>query len=53
MSEPTLARLGNRFEYQELPAANLKGKEKPFKMFEILRTRPMQQVPASLASTST
>jgi adenylate cyclase len=53
VSEPTLSRLGNRFEYQELPAANLKGKEKPFKMFEILRMRPMQQVPASLASTST
>ena len=53
VSEPTLSRLGNRFEYKELPPAHLKGKEKPFKMFEILRTRPLQQVPASLASTST
>src|SRR4029077_4457355 len=53
VSEATLARLGNRFEYTELPPAHLKGKEKPFKMFEILRTRPVQQVPASLASTST
>ncbi|HEX3598057.1 MAG TPA: adenylate/guanylate cyclase domain-containing protein [Polyangiaceae bacterium] len=53
VSEGTLARLGNRFEYKELPPAHLKGKEKPFKMFEILRQRPMQQVPVSLASTST
>lgn len=53
VSEATLARLGNRFEYTELPPAHLKGKEKPFKMFEILRARPVQQVPASLASTST
>jgi adenylate cyclase len=53
VSEATLARLGNRFEYKELPPAHLKGKEKPFKMFEILRQRPLQQVPAALASTST
>jgi adenylate cyclase len=53
VSEATLARLGNRFEYTELPPAHLKGKEKPFKMFEILRARPVQQVPAALASTTT
>jgi adenylate cyclase len=53
VSEATLSRIGNRFEYQELPAAHLKGKEKPFKVFEILGTRPAVQVPASLASTST
>ncbi|HEX4340546.1 MAG TPA: adenylate/guanylate cyclase domain-containing protein [Polyangiaceae bacterium] len=53
VSEPTLSRLGNRFEYTELPAAHLKGKEKPFKMFQIHRLRTMAQVPASLASTST
>jgi adenylate cyclase len=47
VSEQTLARVGNRFEYEELPPAHLKGKEKPFKMFQILRARPAVQVPAS------
>lgn len=51
VSEQTLARLGNRFEYEELPPAHLKGKEKPFKMFQILRTRPAVQVPASLVGS--
>ncbi|MBM4361620.1 MAG: adenylate/guanylate cyclase domain-containing protein, partial [Deltaproteobacteria bacterium] len=37
VSEATLLRLGDRFEYRELPPANLKGKEKPFKMFEVTR----------------
>ena len=50
VSEATLLRLENRFEYQELPPANLKGKEKPFKMFEILRPRISVQVPATVAS---
>jgi adenylate cyclase len=49
VSEQTLLRLGNRFEYEELPPAHLKGKEKPFKLFQILRARPAVQVPASLA----
>lgn len=47
VSEPTLSKLGNRFEYKELPPANLKGKEKPFRMFEITRTRISVQVPAT------
>jgi adenylate cyclase len=56
VSDPTLARLNNLFEYQELPPAHLKGKEKPFRMFEILRRRTAVQVPAAVeapaASTS-
>lgn len=36
VSEDTLAALNGRFEYRELSAAHLKGKEKPFKVFEIL-----------------
>jgi adenylate cyclase len=39
-SESTLALLGNRFEYEELPAASLKGKERPLRLFNILRERP-------------
>jgi adenylate cyclase len=51
VSEATLSQLGNRFEYQELPPGVLKGKEKPFKMFEVLRVRPSVQVPAAIGST--
>lgn len=45
VSESTLSRLGNKFEYQELPPAHLKGKEKPFRMFQIFRARAAAQVP--------
>jgi adenylate cyclase len=48
VSEQTLARLGGKFETEELPPANLKGKEKPFRMFDIKRANPSVQVPASL-----
>jgi len=52
VSETTLARLGGKFETEELPPANLKGKEKPFRMFDIKRAHPSVQVPASLRSNS-
>jgi adenylate cyclase len=52
VSEATLARLGNRFTYEELPPAHLKGKEKPFKMFQILRSRTSMQVPAAIGSAT-
>jgi adenylate cyclase len=52
VSETTLSRLRNLFEYEELPPAHLKGKEKPFKMFQILRTRTAVQVPASIGSST-
>jgi adenylate cyclase len=39
VSEPTLALLGDRFEYDELKPAHLKGKEKPLRVFNILRER--------------
>jgi adenylate cyclase len=48
VSEQTLARLNGKFETEELPPANLKGKEKPFRMFDIKRAHPSIQVPASL-----
>lgn len=40
VSEPTLRKLGGRFEYEELPAAALKGKEKPLPIFNIKREKP-------------
>lgn len=48
VSEGTLARLQNKFEYEELPPAQLKGKEKPFRVFNIKSYRPNVQVPAAV-----
>jgi len=48
ISEATLNRLGGKFEVEELPPAQLKGKEKPFRMFDIKRAHPSVQVPVSL-----
>lgn len=40
VSESTLAKLGSRFEVEELPAASLKGKEKPLRIFNVVREKP-------------
>ncbi len=40
VSELTLARLGGRFEVDELPPAHLKGKEKPLRIFNVKREKP-------------
>lgn len=40
VSEFTLARLGPRFEIEELPPAHLKGKEKPLRIFNVKREKP-------------
>jgi adenylate cyclase len=48
VSEATLARLGGKFEVQELPAAQLKGKERPFRVYDVKRLAPQVQVPAAL-----
>ena len=39
VSEWTLARLGNRFEVDELPPQKIKGKEKPVRIFNVKRDR--------------
>jgi adenylate cyclase len=39
VSEYTLARLGPRFEIEELPPAQLKGKEKPLRLFNVKREK--------------
>lgn len=41
----TLDRLANRFEYEELEPAKLKGKDKPVAIFNVLRRNPSVQVP--------
>ena len=48
VSETTYARLGGRFEVEELPPAALKGKERPLRIYNVIRERPMAQVPAAL-----
>jgi adenylate cyclase len=47
ISEATSARLRNRFEVEELPPAALRGKEKPFRVFNVKRLNPQVQVPAA------
>ncbi len=39
ISETTHARLGNRFDCEELPAAALKGKEKPLRIFNVKKEK--------------
>jgi adenylate cyclase len=39
ISETTLARVGNRFEVEEIEARSLKGKEKPVRRFNVLREK--------------
>ena len=51
ISEATLAKLGGKVEYEELPAANLKGKEKPFRIFDVKRLAPSVQVPLVASAT--
>jgi adenylate cyclase len=48
VSETTLSRLGNRFEFEELPPAHLKGKEKPLRLFNVKNEKTGKQVPDNL-----
>jgi adenylate cyclase len=40
VSEATLSKLGNRFEFEEIEPRSLKGKEKPMRRFNILKEKP-------------
>jgi adenylate cyclase len=40
ISEATVARLGGRFECDEIDARSLKGKEKPIRRFNVVREKP-------------
>jgi adenylate cyclase len=44
ISEMTLARLGSRFEFEEIEPRSLKGKEKPMRRFNVLRQKPSAAV---------
>jgi adenylate cyclase len=45
VSEHTHARLKNRFEFEELQAAKVKGKEKPLRIYNVLRRSTKVAVP--------
>jgi adenylate cyclase len=40
VSEATLSRLGGRFDFEEIDARSLKGKEKPMRRFNVVREKP-------------
>ena len=48
VSEPTYARLGTRFEVEELPPAHVKSKEQPLRIFNVIRERPQFAVPRAI-----
>jgi adenylate cyclase len=52
VSASTLAQLGARFDYQELPPLQLKGKEKPFRCFAIQRSKFALSVAVAPPSSS-
>ncbi|MBW2527687.1 MAG: GAF domain-containing protein [Deltaproteobacteria bacterium] len=47
VSETTHAALPERFECEELPPVQLKGKREPMRVFNVTRTSPAAQVPAA------
>jgi len=51
VSEQTLTRLGSKFRVSELAPAQLKGKEKPFRVFSVLGRAASGQVPVALGPT--
>jgi len=46
ISQATLEKLGGKFQVEELPPARLKNKEKPFRVFNLLRPAATVQIPA-------
>jgi adenylate cyclase len=53
ISEDTQSALAGRFELEELQPAKVKGKEKPLRIFNVLRARPSIQVPIQAFSEPT
>ncbi|WP_437286723.1 adenylate/guanylate cyclase domain-containing protein [Sorangium sp. So ce406] len=47
ISDTTYAQLGGRFETEELQPARVKGKDRPIPIYNVIRSRPMAQVPAN------
>jgi len=50
VSEATLSKLNGKFVYEELPPAHLKGKEKPFRVFDVKGLHPSVQVPVAVGT---
>jgi adenylate cyclase len=50
VSEATLSKLSGKFVYEELPPAHLKGKEKPFRVFDVKGLHPSVQVPVAVGT---
>ncbi|HVY48445.1 MAG TPA: adenylate/guanylate cyclase domain-containing protein [Minicystis sp.] len=53
ISEHTHEQLGNKFEVEELAPAKVKGKEKPLRVFNVVRSKPSVQVPAGYVEEKT
>src|SRR5690606_2444115 len=51
VSEDTLQQLNGRLPYRELPATQLKGKERAFKVYEIVQAKSTAVQPVELAHT--
>jgi adenylate cyclase len=50
VSETTYARLGSRFEYEELPPAHVKNKANALRIFNVVRERTQVAIPAALSA---
>jgi len=50
VSETTYARLGSRFEYEELPAAHVKNKEHALRIFNVTRENPRASAPEAIGA---
>jgi len=50
VSEATYAKLGNRFEYEELPPAHVKNKEHALRIFNVIRESPRVSVPQAIGA---
>lgn len=48
VSEDTRMKLGPRFEVEELAPMRIRGKEKPMRVYNVVRARPLIAVPAGL-----
>jgi len=50
LSETTRDKLSSRFEVEELPPQLIRGRDGPVRMFNVICTRPMSQVPPTSAA---
>ncbi|HHH11674.1 MAG TPA: FHA domain-containing protein [Sorangium sp.] len=49
VSETTRSKLGGRFEVEELAPQRIRGKDKPMRLFNVVRRRPQVTVPDAMA----